>query len=350
MKPLRTLLVTTDLSTPAQRAAARAGLLAAEWGACIVLLHVIDVRLIEGLRQFLGDTGDSHHRRLLDAAGNELSRLADSLRRDHGVAVEAQLVSGQVLPEIVAAAERTAAGLVVMGARGAGFLPELLLGATTERVVRMTHHPVLIVKRAPHESYRKILVPVDFSPDSRHAIDLARSVSRAAELSLLHAFELPFERKLHYAGLGDVELIELQMATKRAATVKMQALREHASRSGSVAPPVVLYGPPPTRILEQEQEQDCDLIVIGRGGSGLLADWLLGSTIKRVAALASCDVLVADAAGGVSPAVESTQGTGISHAAGAPGTERAADIEVPESVAQGSSWRSLPGVGVLPTL
>ncbi|WP_139559033.1 universal stress protein [Methylotetracoccus oryzae] len=294
MKPFRTLLVATDLSAPARHAVHRAGLLAAGCGARVVLLHVVDMRLIEGLRHVLGDSGELRERRLLDEAARVLSGLADGLGRSHAIDVEARLVTGSVLPEIVASAEDIGADLLVMGARGAGFVPELMMGTTTERTLRMTRRPVLIVKQTPHEPYRRILVPVDFSGHPETAVDLARAVSIDAELSLMHAFELPFERKLHYAGLTDVEMIELQAATRAEATLKMEALTRYAALSGAVSPSAIVYGRPTTRILEQEQEQDCDLIVIGRGGSGLLADWLLGSTTKRVASLANCDLLVTD--------------------------------------------------------
>ena len=44
----------------------------------------------------------------------------------------------------------------------------------------------------------------------------------------------------------------------------------------------------------QELEQDCDLIVIGKRGLGLLEELLLGSVTKHVLAQSSADVLVID--------------------------------------------------------
>ena len=305
MNTLRTLLVATDLSAPARHAVHRAGLLAADCGARLVLLHVVDMRLIEGLRHFLGESGELRERHLLDDVARVLSNLADGIARRFSIDVDPQLVTGSVLREIIAFADRSAADLLVMGSRGSGFVPELMLGTTTERALLMTRRPVLIVKQTPHEPYRRILVPVDFSSRAECAVDWARAVSTGAELSLMHAFDLPFERKLHYAGLSDVEMIELQAATGAEATRKMEALTRYAALSGAVSPSAIVYGRPTTRILEQEQEQDCDLIVIGRGDSGLLADWLLGSTTKRVAAQASCDLLLADLDGALSEAAES---------------------------------------------
>ena len=48
-------------------------------------------------------------------------------------------------------------------------------------------------------------------------------------------------------------------------------------------------------IVEQEQEADCDLIVIGKHGQSIGADFLLGSVTKHVLAESAGDVLVSTA-------------------------------------------------------
>ena len=51
------------------------------------------------------------------------------------------------------------------------------------------------------------------------------------------------------------------------------------------------------QLLEHEQAQDCDLIVIGKRGQGLLGEMLLGSVTKHILAQSVADVLVADRVG-----------------------------------------------------
>ena len=46
-------------------------------------------------------------------------------------------------------------------------------------------------------------------------------------------------------------------------------------------------------IIEQEQEQDCDLIVVGKRGQHFVEELLLGSTTTHVLTEAQGDVLVA---------------------------------------------------------
>ena len=45
-------------------------------------------------------------------------------------------------------------------------------------------------------------------------------------------------------------------------------------------------------IVQEEQEQDCDLVVIGRQGRHALDEFLLGSTTRMVVADGAADVLI----------------------------------------------------------
>ena len=55
---------------------------------------------------------------------------------------------------------------------------------------------------------------------------------------------------------------------------------------------VVVHGDVSQRILEYEQELDCDLIVVGKHGAGVFEELLLGSTTKHLLAESQSDVLV----------------------------------------------------------
>ena len=100
-----------------------------------------------------------------------------------------------------------------------------------------------MVRQLPHEPYRRILVPVDFSEGSRHAIDLARQIAPQASLVLM------------------------RMSTP------------------SGADPWML-------IVQEEQETDCDLVVIGRQGRNAVDEFFLGSTTRMVIAEGAADVLI----------------------------------------------------------
>lgn len=294
LKPIRHLLAATDLSAPARHALARAAMLAGEHDARLALMHVVNLGALDVLRGLLTAAADEVAARLLDEARAELDRIAGDLAGRHRVSPEAQLAVGTVLGEIAAAADGSDTDLLVMGARGAGFMRDLLVGSTTERVLRKLTQPVLVVRQIPHEPYRRVLVPVDFSARSLAALQLARAVAPQAELILLHAFELPFEGKLRLAGVEDEVLYSLRVAAKQKAIEGLNALVGEAGLEDAGVRRIVLHAEPTTLILEQEQEQDCDLIVIGKHGQSMLEDMLLGSVTKHVLARSVADVLVAD--------------------------------------------------------
>ena len=59
---------------------------------------------------------------------------------------EIVVTEGDAADEILKTAEKTRAGLIVMGSRGLGGADHLLMGSVTERIVRTSPVPVLTVK------------------------------------------------------------------------------------------------------------------------------------------------------------------------------------------------------------
>ena len=109
---------------------------------------------------------------------------------------------------------------------------------------------------------------------------------------LLHAFEVPFEGQLRYAGVDDQTLRHYRSQMKQQATEKLQGLRETTGLSAGRCESVILHGHPAFHILEQEQIQDCDLIVMGKQGESSVEDMLLGSVTRYALAQSQCDVLI----------------------------------------------------------
>lgn len=292
MPPLQRILAATDLSAPARRAAERAALLCKETSAALDLLHVANLAPLERLRQFMATTPEALSQRVLDAAQHKLQELADMLHQRYGVTPGMHLATGLLTTEVAQQARQLQADLLVCGARGESVVRHLLLGTTALRMLSTTPCPVLVVKQAPHEPYRRVLVPVDFSAHSLRAIAHARSVAPGAELVLLHAFEVPFEGHLRYASVDEDTISHYRVVARQEATEKLQALCQAAALAPKDCHTLVQHGDAAVRIIEQEQEQDCDLIVMGKHGESALENLLLGSVTKHVLAESQSDILV----------------------------------------------------------
>jgi len=292
MFTLRRLLAATDLSAPARHAADRAAMLTKQTKASLDLVHVASLAPLEKLRRLVNAVPATLEQQLLDSASDALHELAEGLSQHHGVPVHAHVASGAVLPELGKQAATLTADLIVLGARGASFMRHILLGSTAERMVSSATRPMFVVKQAAHECYRTVLVPVDFSASSLPAVQLAHAVAPDAVIVLLHVFEIPFEGKLKYAGVDDDTIDYYRVAARQDALLRLQDLCDEAGLDTNRTRCLALHGSPLLQILEQEQEQDCDLIVMGKHGESLLEDLLLGSVTKHVLTESQCDVLV----------------------------------------------------------
>lgn len=288
----RPILAATDLSAPARHAIERAALVSLETAMPLHLLHVANLAPLERLWQVMAATSDDMQQRVLDTARTGLDDLSAALKKRFGVAAERHVVAGALLSELAGKLGELEAGLLVCGAKGESVIRHLLMGTTAMRLLSTAPCPVLVVKQVPHEPYRRLLVPVDFSIWSLRAIKLAQRLAPDAEIVLLHAFAVPFEGTLRYASVAEETISRYRVVARQEAMEKLHALRDEAGLSVRDAELIVLHGDPASRIVEQEQERDCDLIVIGKHGESVLEDLFLGSVTKHVLNESQADVLV----------------------------------------------------------
>jgi len=280
MKP-RSILVATDFSAHARHAALRAGMLARALGMRkLVLLHAMP--------RFTLALGDQT--RAMRAARGELKRMAEELRRDTGVGFTPRLVHGSVVGELVRAS--AASDLIVVGVRGASPLRDLAIGTTAERLVRKSRRPVLVVKSRPRDEYRRVLVPVDFSPDSRTALKQVAAIAPAAGLTLLHAYELPFEGQLKLGGASSADIERYRRQARDLAIARMGDMTRTLGLASRESGRICARAYPPKLIQDSAADLRADLIAIGKHGGSMLEDLLLGSVTQHVLSESDCDVLV----------------------------------------------------------
>ena len=288
--PTLTLLAATDLSAPARQAAQRAAQLAAQLGADLTLMHAMPPGAAGELRAWLGE---AVHERLREQACHTLQAQAADLQRASGVTVAWRLAERGVLDAVDEAAAADDAALVVLGARGAGFMRRMVLGTTSERLLRRTQRPLLVVRTLPHEPYRRALLAIDFSPWSAQVVALARRFAPQARLTLCHAWRVPFEEKLRFAGVDDGLIERFRHDARLRAEGELRALARQAGLAGGDWDARVVEGEASQRLVEQELACDADLVVLGKHGQSAAEDLLLGSVTKHVLAEGRSDVLVA---------------------------------------------------------
>lgn len=289
MNPLKHILVATDLSPYARNAAERAAYLSKAQQASLDLLYVANPAPFERLKQLVVPD-DDRLKRVLDSAGEKIHALAAMLFQRYDISAGVQVASGSVTTEITRVVQDKHSSLLVCGARGQSVARRLLLGSTVQKMLNRMPCPLLVVKPAPRDAYRTVLVPVDFSPVSLRAIELARRIAPQAEIILLHVYEAPFESSVRFAHIDHDTLTHYRNVIRKDAVTQLAALSQAAGMPD--ARQIVVHGDPGWRIAEQEQELECDLIVVGKQGTSALEELLVGSVTKHVLNESQCDVLV----------------------------------------------------------
>jgi nucleotide-binding universal stress UspA family protein len=285
-----TLLTATDLSPSSRYTTQRAVMLAQQTGAQLELVHVIEKRELEELQRLLGETLKENIR---SQTKELLGKLASDTGEPLGVSIGCHVVEGEVLESITEQADLLRADLLIIGARGASLTLQQLLGATAERLLRVIRCPVLTVKQSPLKAYQSVLVPIDFSPWSIGAIRLAQTVAPQAKLTLLHAYEVPFEAQMRIAGEKKGEIQNYRDKVCQEAKTRLNQTAKDAGVTSGWHP-LVVHGNAVQKILEQEDEQGVDLLIIGRHGLGVVEELFLGSNARQLLIHAKCDVLIAN--------------------------------------------------------
>jgi nucleotide-binding universal stress UspA family protein len=151
-----------------------------------------------------------------------------------------------------------------------------------------------LLERVGHASelgrIRRVLVPVDFSENSRKAVTYAKAFAKqsGAAITFLHVIQVNYA----YGEFGAVDFTALEREMRAGAAKELAALVADAQSAGLTAASVVREGSPAKAIADVAQEQAIDLVVISTHGYTGLKHVLMGSIAEHVVRDAPCPVLV----------------------------------------------------------
>jgi len=292
MSVLNHLLAATDLSPSSLHAVDRGFMLAARMGARYTVVHALGLDALAQVRDLLGGDISGLSRDISDEARGALTLITSDPARNAGVRADVRIEPGLAAAAVPSLAVSTGADLILVGAHGKGFLQRLLLGSTASRLLRKSRCPVLMVKEPCRGPYRRALVAIDFSPGSELGLGLAREVAAGADLVLLHVFDVPFEGKLRIAGVSDDVVHRYRVQARERALRRLHGIAQAAGLAAAEYSARVMAGDATRQILSEEEKSDCDLVIMGKHGTNVTEELLLGSVTNRVLAESRSDVLV----------------------------------------------------------
>lgn len=278
----RTILLATDLSARCDRALDRAVRLAAQWGARLVALTVVEPADNPAFATLLPSWRQSTDPVRL--AERQLRADMDDAESSATVLVE----EGEPAETIARVAKAHGAELIVTGIARDEALGRFSLGTTVNRLLRRSTVPVLIVKGRPRHDYRNVVCATDFSDASRHALESTAKWFPGSRLVLFHAYEAPFSGLVS----DDVNYRRQYRQVALRDSLEFLAGVDMTPEARSAITPVVESGMPAELLREYVQEFGVDLVVLGAKGRSAALDLLIGNTANEILGRMACDALV----------------------------------------------------------
>jgi universal stress protein A len=141
------ILVPVDFSGSSRKAAAYAAAFARQFGAQVLLMHVLETYL--PVSEPYGPDVALIMARAREAAAVEMEKLRTSVNLSPPP--QTLLCSGNPHVEIVRTAQKIGADLIVIATHGRTGLPHLFMGSVAENVIRHAGCPVLVVRENERE-------------------------------------------------------------------------------------------------------------------------------------------------------------------------------------------------------
>ncbi|WP_198668041.1 universal stress protein [Saliphagus sp. LR7] len=271
------VLIAVDESDHSRRAAMVGLAFATAYGADIDVVHAVE----DASSTTSTETGTRDHQGADDILQDISERATDV-----GVTVETHAVEGNPPEVIVNQANESNADLIVMGRQGRSGISEQVLGSVTDRVLRNTDVPVLVVPSGEPVSsdgsrFDRILAPTDGSETAEQAAPYSTDIAKHhdATLHVLNVIDPRFEG-IFSAGGGSEEFFE--RLEERGHDFIDQYI-EHGGQTTTETPTdvdirkAVVRGTTSEEIDEYAVENDIDLVVMASQGESGLTGQLLGS-------------------------------------------------------------------------
>ena len=287
---LKSILCPIDFSDFSASAYQHALSLAEYYRSRIVALHVVELWKYPFADYAAHEADYARFSRAVNEGGEV--RLQRFVKEYSTAGVQPELVvhQGNAANCILSVAQKENIEAIVMGTHGRRGFDRLVLGSTTDRVMRKAACPVLVVSNPTHKALgtgtgerhglSRILYCTDFSTNSERARGYAISLAAEynAELTLLHVAETA----------RDLASAEAIIAER---TQELDKLVSETERKNLNVRSAVRFGKPYEEIVRHATGAQASLIIMTARGGDAIDRAVFGSTTYRVIQFGPCPVL-----------------------------------------------------------
>lgn len=187
---MKRILVPTDFSDHAEKALKAAAFIAKKNKCEIFLLHLLELP-----HQMIDSFTESNHipevMLFVKKANETLQKIKEQSFLD-GIPVHASVQFERAFSGILSFNKKNKIDLIIMGSHGTSGIEEILIGSNTEKVVRLSEIPVLVIKKDFSElKFKNIVFASDFSKEIRK----------------------PFKKMIEFAKIFDANLFLVMICT-----------------------------------------------------------------------------------------------------------------------------------------
>lgn len=269
---MKKILVPVDFSKHSEYALKVAAQIAKQHGAGIILLHMIGMSDSVLANSEIAEEAEAKY--YLKLAKEKIKGFTEKeyLKDVH---VEAIVQNYKDFTEVNNVAKEQHCDLVVMGSHGTSGLSELFMGSNTEKVVRTSELPVMVVKK-PHDDFsiKKIVLACDLDKES---VPAYRKTEAFAEL-FSASLEVVYINTsgANFMGFDDVEKRMESFQKELGKEINVNFYNYHSVERG---------------IFNYCSEKGADLLVIPTHGRKGLAHFVVGSLAENVSNHAKMPVM-----------------------------------------------------------
>lgn len=183
---MKKIIIPVDFSKHSEYALETAAALAKKHNSELIIMHMLE--LSESIFSSTSSERNEETAFMLLVTNKKFESFLDKPYLK-GITITPMIKHHKVLKEVDEVASELKADLVVMGSRGHNDYDGVFLGSNTEKVVRHSKTPLLVVKSKPESiDFKHILIATDFSSDSASALTTALELlgDLGKKVSLLH--------------------------------------------------------------------------------------------------------------------------------------------------------------------
>jgi nucleotide-binding universal stress UspA family protein len=279
MKLLERILLATDFSKSSENLLEYAINLARTFHSQIIPVHVLPDEIANEKAKLL----------ISQAALKQLEDIRNKIKSVGLIAGEPILEFGRPFDKIIQAADNVNANIILIGSGEKSKNDVFQLGMTAYKTIRKSNKPVWVVKQGKILNIKKILCPIDFSPESERALKNAITIARRfkAELLILSVCKTYYSRSSRIEVDWDKENEKAHLEHIK----KFNLFLSDFNLTNLHWDKEVLSGDPATEILRAISRDKSDLVIMGTTGKSNLSILMLGSVTEKIIRDVPCSLI-----------------------------------------------------------